>query len=272
MTVLDVHNARKLIKGYDSGIDVIEVSFDLGLTNTTISLKDQIWKIDDIRKIAENPDSIYFFKDDQFFKAAIASDHYYSLFPSGEGLAPALMIDGILMHRVKDTDPMTDARTKAEIAARPAIKMLDICTGIGYSTIACLERGVSSIVTIERQQEVIDLAKVNPWSQKLFNDERVELVMDDAVTIICELNDRSFDSILHDPPRFSLSPDLYTTEFYTELFRILKKNGTLLHYVGSPGSRHRKRDLQKGIMSRLREVGFKNVERKEEVQGVLARK
>jgi predicted methyltransferase len=182
------------------------------------------------------------------------------------------MIDGILMHRVKHTDPMTDAKTKAEISARPNIKMLDICTGIGYSTIACLEKGVSSIVTIERQHEVIDLARVNPWSQKLFKDERIDLVLDDAVKKISELGDKSFDSVLHDPPRFSLSPELYSTEFYTEIFRILKKNGILLHYVGSPGSRYRKRDFQKGTMSRLRDAGFRNVERKEEVLGVFARK
>ena len=272
MIVLDVHNARKLIEGYDSELESIEVSFDLGLTSKTISFKEQIWNIDDVRKIADDSNSIYFFQNGQFYKAAIATDHYYSLFPTGEGLAPALMVDGILMHRVKDTDPMTDARTKAAIAARPNMKMLDICTGIGYSTITCLEMGVQSILTIERQKEVIDLAKLNPWSQKLFNNERVDLVLDDAVRKINSLSERSFDSVLHDPPKFSLSPDLYTSEFYAEIFRVLKKKGVLLHYVGSPGSRYRKMDFQKGVMSRLRDVGFRNVKRKEEVLGVFAQK
>ena len=272
MIVLDIHNARKLIEGYDSGLESLEVSLDLGLTSKIISLKQQIWEIDDVRKIAKDSNSIYFFQDGQFYKAAIATDHYYSLFPTEQGLAPALMIDGILMHRVKETDPMTDARTKASIAARPKTKMLDICTGIGYSTIACLEMGVHSILTIERQKEVIDLAKLNPWSQNLFNDERVDLVLEDAVRKIGELSERSFDSVLHDPPKFSLSPDLYTTEFYAEIFRVLKKKGVLLHYVGSPGSRYRKIDFQKGVMSRLRDVGFRNVRRKEEVLGVFAQK
>jgi predicted methyltransferase len=272
MIVLDVHNAKKLIEGHKSGLEMVTASLDLGITREDISLKDPVWDIDDVRKIAEDSDSIYFFKDGQFFKAAIATDHYYSLFPTGDGLAPALMIDGILMHRVKETDPMTDARTKAAIVARPNTKMLDICTGIGYSTIACLEMGVQSILTIERQQEVIDLAKVNPWSQTLFKDKRVELVLDDAVKKIGTLSDRSFDSVLHDPPRLSLSPDLYTSEFYAELFRVLKKKGVLLHYVGSPGSKYRKRDFQKGIMSKLRDIGFRNVKRKAEVLGVFAQK
>jgi predicted methyltransferase len=52
----------------------------------------------------------------------------------------------------------------------------------------------------------------------------------------------------------------------------LKKRGVLYHYVGSPGGKHRKRDLPKGVMKRLRDVGFEHVSRNERTLGVVARK
>jgi predicted methyltransferase len=42
--------------------------------------------------------------------------------------------------------------------------------------------------------------------------------------------------------------------------------------VGSPGRKHRKRDIPKGVMKRLRDVGFNHVARSEETLGVVARK
>ena len=77
---------------------------------------------------------------------------------------------------------------------------------------------------------------------------------------------------MHDPPRFSMGSELYTSEFYSQLHRVLKPKGVLYHYVGSPGSKHRKRDLQKGILTRLREAGFKQVKRNESTLGVVALK
>jgi hypothetical protein len=165
---------------------------------------------------------------------------------------------------------MEDANMKAKLCARKGIDMLEICTGLGYASIACLKRGVRSIVTIEKDKDVLELAKLNPWSQKLFTDDRATVIIGDATDQILAIDDNSFHAVMHDPPRFSMAPELYTTDFYGQLFRVLKRKGILLHYVGSPGAKHRKRDLQKGIMRRLREAGFKDVVRKEKVLGVLA--
>ena len=163
------------------------------------------------------------------------------------------------MHRIKNTDPMSDAKSKAKLCARKGIDMLEICTGLGYSTIACLDYNVRSIMTIEKENSVLQLAKLNPWSQRLFTDSRVKIIEGDASEQVSSLEDKSVHAILHDPPRFSMGSQLYTSEFYSELHRILKPKGILYHYVGSPGSRYKKKDLQKGIMNRLREVGFKNL-------------
>jgi len=69
-----------------------------------------------------------------------------------------------------------------------------------------------------------------------------------------------------------MGSSLYTHEFYSQMYRVLKRKGILFHYVGSPGSKYRKRDLQKGVIQRLRAVGFNEVVRKKDALGVLARK
>jgi len=94
----------------------------------------------------------------------------------------------------------------------------------------------------------------------------------DAFEVVKKFKDESFDVIIHDPPRFSLAGQLYSEEFYRELFRVLKPGGRLFHYVGNPGKRYRRKDLQRGVMERLRRAGFVGVKRVEEALGVVARK
>jgi predicted methyltransferase len=269
---LDAHAADRILTAYHEGATEVEVSLDLGMTTQRIKLEDQPWNLKQIKKIARDVESVHFINDEGIFKAAIRGKHFYKLLPVARNQAPALLIDGVLMHRVKDITPMEDARMKADLFVRKGIDILEICTGLGYASIACLDKGVRSIVTIEKDKDVLDLARLNPWSQKIFTDDRVNVILGDAANQILAIDDNSFHAVMHDPPRFSMAPELYTIDFYRQLFRVLKRKGTLLHYVGSPGSKHRKRDLQKGIMNRLREVGFSDVVRKEQVQGVIATK
>lgn len=272
MILLDAYTARAIIDAIENEIGEIGISFDLGISTTKHRPSEFEWDIEQLRKIAQDPDSFYFIKDGEFFKAAISGEHFYKLFPTEQGKAPALLIDGVLMHRVKETDPLQDAASKAKLCARKDFEMLEICTGLGYSTIACLDRGVRSIITIEREKDVIELAMLNPWSRRLFSDKRVTIVEGDAVERIQDFRGTKFHAVLHDPPRFSMGSELYTKEFYSEIFRVLRPGGTLFHYVGNPGSRYRKRDLQKGVMTRLREVGFTNLSRKEQALGVVGKK
>ncbi len=268
---LDAATARTILSALENGAQRLEVSIDLGVSKSIIELDDR-WDKEALEKIASQEDAIYFIQDGEYYQAAISEDHYYRLFLSETGKAPALLIDGVLMHRVKGMDPMQDARMKAALCVRKDAHMLEICTGLGYSTIACLEMGASSIKTIEKDPNVLKIAQVNPWSKHLFSDERVTVVEGDAVNKIKEMEVSSFDGILHDPPRFSMESSLYTSAFYTELYRVLKPKGMLYHYVGTPGRRYKKRDIQKGVIARLREVGFREVLRNEESLGIVARK
>ena len=270
--VLDAESAEKLLNAFEMNLESVEVSLDLGLSVTTVNLTDPLWNIDSIRKIADASDSIYFVDDGEYYQAAISTTHYYRLFRSKGSRTPALMIDGVLMHRVKDVDPWKDAKMKAELCARKGSNMLEICTGLGYSTIACLGKDIQSVTTIEKDESVIKLAEINPWSRNLFGDDRVQLIIGDATSEIKKLNSGQFDGVLHDPPRFSMGSELYTLDFYQEIYRVLKQKGILFHYVGSPGSRYKKRDIPKGVMVRLREAGFQNVTRRVDTLGITARK
>jgi predicted methyltransferase len=272
MIFLHSATAREILDAIQTGEEQLEISLDLGISRTRIDVRDPIWEPDKLGKIVQDSDSIYFIRDGQTYKAALSTDHFYKLHPTSPITAPALLIDGVLMHRVKDIDPIRDAEMKAERCARKGIDMLEICTGLGYSTIACLKSGVRSIVTIEKDSSVIELARLNPWSRDLFSDTRVSTIQGDASEEIEEFESSSFHAVMHDPPRFSMGSELYTTEFYSQIFRVLKPKGVLYHYVGSPGSKHRKRDLPKGIITRLRDVGFRQVKRDNPTLGIVARK
>ncbi|MHA2208973.1 MAG: RsmD family RNA methyltransferase, partial [Candidatus Thorarchaeota archaeon] len=232
---LDAHAAGQILSAYDEGTTEVEVSLDLGVTTQRIKLDGQPWNIEQLQKIARDTESVYFINDEGIFKAALRGKHFYKLMPVAKNQAPALLIDGILMHRVKEITPMEDATMKAELCARRGIDMLEICTGLGYASIACLGKGIRSMVTIEKDKDVLELARINPWSRMLFSDDRVTIVNADATQEIQNQDERSFHAVMHDPPRFSMAPELYTTEFYSQIYRVLRRKGLLLHYVGSPG-------------------------------------
>ncbi|MHA1905873.1 MAG: methyltransferase domain-containing protein [Candidatus Thorarchaeota archaeon] len=270
--VLDAQAAKKLLNALEMNQESVEVSLDLGQSFTDVNLNEAIWDIESIRKISRESNSVYFIENGDYYQAAISTTHYYRLFRSMGSRVPALMIDGVLMHRVKDVDPGKDAQMKARLCAQKGFKMLEICTGLGYSAIACLDKDIQNIITIEKDENVLKLAEINPWSSRLFTDERVKIVNGDALLEILQLKDNQFDGVLHDPPRFSMGSELYTLDFYQEIYRVLKSKGVLYHYVGSPGSKYKKRDIPKGVMTRLREVGFRDVTRRQETLGIIARK
>jgi hypothetical protein len=68
---------------------------------------------------------------------------------------------------------------------------------------------------------------------------------------------------------FSLAGDLYSGEFYRELYRVMRRKGRLFHYVGDLDSRSG-RNVVKGVARRLEEAGFSRIVRKPGAFGVVA--
>jgi len=193
--------------------------------------------------------------------------HYYKLAATGE--APTLEIDGIHMHRVEGVKPLRDAAGKAASVVRRGHRVLDVCTGLGYTAAASLRRGARLVVTVELREEVLQLASLNPYSWPL-ESPRVFTLRGAAEEAVELLPDEYFDSVIHDPPRFTgETSGLYTLEFYRQLHRVLRRGGRLYHYTGEPG-RLRGLNLPGRTARLLREAGFRVLGYRRGVLGVLA--
>jgi len=143
---------------------------------------------------------------------------------------PYLEISGIRMHRADTLDPKTDAISKIMSLGKIYGIVLDCCTGLGYTAIlAARNKSVKKVITIEKDENVILIARQNPYSRELFENEKIELIIGDAFLETQKFKDGYFNFIIHDPPRISIAPELYSLEFYRQLFRILKRNGKILH-------------------------------------------
>ncbi|KPU63384.1 hypothetical protein EP1X_03330 [Thermococcus sp. EP1] len=255
----------------------VRVNLDLRKTNRTHTIVVKENKVifpngDEVeksvlKKIAKDENTVYFIKDGHVYKAAIARNGFYKLVPT---IPPTIEINGIRMHRTKDTNPLKDTRSKVDtVNPQEGDFVLDTCMGLGYTAIESAKRG-AYVMTIEKDPNVIELAHLNPWSSELFSSQNIQVIQGDSFEIIRRFSDKTFDIVIHDPPRFSLAGHLYSEEFYKELFRVLKPKGRIFHYVGKPGGKYRRKDLQKGVMERLRKVGFIKVRRAEEALGVVA--
>ena len=99
----------------------------------------------------------------------------------------------------------------------------------------------------------------------------VEIVDGDCFEYVRGRASESFDSIIHDPPRFSLAGELYSSGFYRELYRLLKHGGRLFHYTGTPYRRRGRRNFPAEVARRLTEAGFE-VRPVPEKLGIAAKK
>ncbi|MBP1911376.1 class I SAM-dependent methyltransferase [Thermococcus stetteri] len=258
----------------------VKLNLDLRKTNRTweVEIREEgavfpdgtLVERDVLEKIAKDDGTVYFVSNGGVYKAAIAGKSgFYKLVPT---IPPTIEINGIRMHRTKEVNPLQDTRNKVNtVMPKEGETVLDTCMGLGYTAIEASKRG-AYVITIEKDPNVIEIARINPWSREMFTGGKVQVIQGDAFEVIKKFNDGSFDVVIHDPPRFSLAGELYSEEFYRELFRILRPGGRLFHYVGNPGKKYRRKDLQKGVMERLRRAGFVGVRRVEEALGVVARK
>ncbi|ASJ08070.1 hypothetical protein A3L11_02050 [Thermococcus siculi] len=273
---LTAREARRLLLSKGA----VRLNLDLRKTNRTFEITREDDAVifpdgtrverDVVERIARDESSVYFVKNGGVYKAAIAGeDGFYKLVPT---IPPTIEINGIRMHRTKEVNPLQDTRNKVNaVKPREGETVLDTCMGLGYTAIEASKRG-AYVITIEKDPNVLELARINPWSRELFTGGKVQVIQGDAFEVVKKFKPESFDVVIHDPPRFSLAGQLYSEEFYRELFRVLRPGGRLFHYVGNPGKKYRKKDLQKGVMERLRRAGFTGVRRVEEALGVVARK
>jgi predicted methyltransferase len=275
--VLSHTHVRPLLHARQAGASEAETSLDLGLTEARIRLEpervvfpDSQWlHWEGIREVAATESACFLVQDNAVEKIERYSEtlsRYYSLMPTDE--APTLMISGIPMHRIKGITPNRDTAKKIRTIAPVHGRVLDTCTGLGYTAIQAA-RTAERVTTIELDPAVLEVARLNPWSCDLFENPRAEQLVGDAFDEIEAFEDRAFDRIIHDPPTFSLAGELYSAQFYAQLRRVLKRKGRLFHYIGDLESRSG-RNVVKGVVGRLKEAGFARVVRRPAAYGVVA--
>ncbi len=277
--VLSRRQVEPLLRAREAGEEAASTSLDLGLTNAGVRLgadrvvfPDGQWlPWDVVREIEQSETGCYLVEDNHAVKIQTFSSFLgraYSLMPT-EG-APTLLVSGIPMHRVKGTDPRRDTLSKIRTMAPITGRVLDTCTGLGYTAIEAA-KSADHVMTIELDPAVLEVARLNPWSRALFEHPRIEQVVDDSFEAIQDLEDESFSRIVHDPPMFSLAGELYSGAFYRHLYRVMRPRGRLFHYVGDLNSRSG-RNVVKGVARRLQESGFTRIVRRPEAFGVVAYK
>ncbi|MBI4150266.1 methyltransferase domain-containing protein [Candidatus Woesearchaeota archaeon] len=268
---LSIFQAEKLITAHKEGKLSVDITLDLGITESAVQIvgdkfvfpDKQTLTLADLKKIVKNPTVCFFVEDNQVKKIHWFSEemrNFYKLVPTGMKSPPTFEISGIKMHVVKEFAP--DVDTKRKIAAKAPIrgKVLDTCLGLGYTAMEAAKTA-DAVVSCERDENVLKLIEWNPSSKPLLENRKITIIHDDVEHRIKGFPDNEFDCIIHDPPRLTLSSALYSSPFYAELYRVLKRGGKLYHYTGRPGSKKRGLDLPGSVMIKLKRVGFRNVRR-----------
>ncbi len=280
--VVSHFQARPLIEARERGADVAQTSLDLGREEVQVRLETVgvrmgtgivPWAV--IEEIAKSDTACFAIEDGAARKIQTFSEEtgrVYTLYPTAG--APTMLVSGVPMHRIKGIDPMEDTRRKLRTIAPVVGRVLDTATGLGYTAMeAARPTGPSdtapSVLTVELDPAAQSMARANPWSRELFEDERIERRYGDSFEVVRELADASFDRVIHDPPMFSLAGELYSLEFYRELHRVTAPGGRIFHYVGDPESRSGAR-VTRGVLRRLEEAGFRDLRRRPEAFGVSA--
>lgn len=277
--ILSYFQAKRLLEAHEIESKLVSISLDLELSQVEVSLADSGVGLPDetvigwgaIEDVSENENACYVVEDGRLEKVQFFSEtlnRVYTLYPTPK--APTMLISGIPMHRIKGVSPNQDTQQKIKSIGPLTGYVLDTATGLGYTAIAAAETA-EKVTTIELDPTVLEVCRLNPWSQRLFDSSRIEQRIGDAWDVIETLPDEHYARILHDPPVFSLAGHLYSGDFYGELYRVLKRNGRLFHYIGDPTSKSG-RNTTRGVIRRLQEAGFTKVVPKPRAFGVAAYK
>lgn len=274
---LHAGNAKQALEALAKGLSCVQLSTDLNLSQRDFFLNEQglildednQLSIDELKYIVKKKQKIFLCCDGEMDPLEDRSSGYYKLVPTAG--SPLLEISGVKMHISKGTDPFISASEMAQQAVRSGDKVLDCCSGLGYAAIAAHRLGAREVLSIELSPEVMALRAQNPWSNDL-GKEGITQLQGSSYELIGSMPNNSFDSVIHDPPRFSLAGELYSEEFYSQIFRVLRRNGRLFHYTGNPHLLRKGSSFVDGVIRRLKSAGFRNVEKVDHLMGVSAQK
>lgn len=138
-----------------------------------------------------------------------------------------------------------------ELAKKGVINILDICFGIGYNSACAIEKIKSinpkckiNIIALENDIEIIKkIQSLDPkieyydilkeFSKNLFYDDslvKIEIHLGDALQKIKEIKGIEFDCVFLDPFSPKKCPELWTKEFFDDIFKLMNKRAVLTTY------------------------------------------
>lgn len=256
----DTANALRAAR--DRGDGLWQGSLDLGRTQGEARLGGDAWQWKDAAY--PYPDglkdrTLYHWDGEAFAPISRFAGSLIKLVPTEWGV-PTFEIDGIKMLPTSKESPLDDAQRKVALVEPRGKVVLDTCGGLGYFSACCLAAGAARIRSFEKNEDVLWLRTLNPWSpdpDAPGHGGRLELSHADVSRAIVDIADASVDAVLHDPPRFGIAGELYSQAFYDQLARVLRRGGKLFHYTGSPNKLTTGRDVPGEVAKRLEKAGFK---------------
>jgi len=268
--ILSGHTVQRLIAAPDGQI---ELSLDLGRTTTHADISDGTLVLPDGVRVplAELSDAISSDEDcvvlrdgacEKLYHYSEDTRKYYKLFQSAVDQAPTIVIAGATMHTIVSKPPWQDAADKVgALPRRIRGACLDTCCGLGYSAQLLSARTENPVVTCEVDVNVLEMAALNPWSEGLFDPDKVSIDLRDLRDVVADQPDGALGCIFHDPPTVHQAGELYAESLYREFARVLTRGGIIYHYVGTPGKRQRGQDYAAGVMRRMASAGFSQTKR-----------
>lgn len=273
------HEATRALDARDAGESTVEISLDFHLTPrvrgaiedagvraTTSDGEATFATWSALESVAKDERGVYEPEDEgNWLEGGLRKVQTFSedtgravsLMPSGETTPATALIGGFSMHRFGvGVDPEEDTRKKLGAIApiRRDARLLDVCTGLAYTSCMAFSEYGCRVSTIELDRSMTEMCHVNPHSRALFEGQ-IEQLYGNGADVVKTFEDNTFDYIVTDPPTFSLAGELYSAEFYADLKRILRPKGKVYHYIGDPKSSSGGK-VAAGVVRRLKEVGF----------------
>lgn len=244
-----------------AGAATLDCSLDLDRSIAKIALQADHWTWNGQRFAYLNPckdRTIYYWTGTQFAAVSRYTTALIKLVPTDWG-PPTFEIDGIKMLPTAKVSPYADAQRKVALVEPRGKVILDTCGGLGYFAGCCLQAGAARIISFEKHPDVIWLRSLNPWSPAASTsggEPRLSFTQADVTEQVSQLATASVDAVLHDPPRFGIAGELYAQAFYEQLARVIRRNGRLFHYTGTPNKLTSGRDVPGEVSRRLQQAGF----------------
>ncbi|MCJ7625799.1 MAG: hypothetical protein MUO76_20090, partial [Anaerolineaceae bacterium] len=189
--VLSYFQAAIVLQARAKGLDCVEVSPDLERTTTEARLDTtgvhfpggQYLDWDAVEEIQSARNSCFLLEASGLHKIQVFSaetDRFYSLMPTSS--APTMLISGFPMHRIKGTDPQRDTLEKIRTIQPLVGQVLDTATGLGYTAIEAA-RTAEHVLTVELDPAALEMARLNPWSQELFDNLKISQTIGDSYEV-----------------------------------------------------------------------------------------